>query len=61
MLMALEDALVPSPPQPPVATDDDGVAGKDIAFRLTNQLALDQGPAMGLCPEPWRCGNDPVG
>ena len=49
--MALEDALVTSSPQPPVATDDDGVAGKQVALGLPNQLALDQGPAMGLAPE----------
>ena len=60
MLMALEDPLVPSPPQPPVATNNDGVASQDVAFRLTDQLALDHCPEVRVVPEPWCCCNDPI-
>ena len=51
--MALEDPLMASPPQPPVTTHHDGVAGKQVALGLPDQQSLDQGPAMGLGPEPW--------
>ena len=60
MLMAVEDALVPSSLQPPVAPDDDGVAGKDVAVRLMDQLALDHCPVVRVFPASWCCWNDPI-
>ena len=60
MLMAVEDALVPSSLQPPVAPDDDRVAGQDVAVRLTDQLALDHCPVVRVVPDPWCCWNDPI-